>query len=292
MDEYSYDKRFRRAIPGLLKTDRAALYATQQINSILKELRERTTKSIGDTYYSINRLRHDLIPIFRMSGDLIISEKIIELTSDLAHRTPKEIAIAKLITLSKFFEEYTTIEEDQMISLKEKIDRLEQQLFERNIDDSAIPLDEIDIEDDSTVFVIMPFNKEFNDVWKGAIEKASKTEGYKALRVDMINKSSNITDDIIDSIKKCKIAIVDVSSNNANVMFELGYAVALDKPNIIISQSVEFLPFDIRNIRTILYQNTWSGIEELRVKIQDFLKEYKPKEANSTNPVKKRTGKK
>ncbi|MBN8835649.1 MAG: hypothetical protein J0I09_00165 [Sphingobacteriia bacterium] len=287
MDEIYFNKRFGRTIPGLLKTDRAALYANQQINVILKELRERSTKSIGDTYYSITRLRHDLIPIFRMSGDLMLSEKIIELTSDIAHRTPKEIAIAKLVTLAKFFDEYTTVEEDQMVSLKEKIDRLEQQLFEKNMDDDSTAIEEIDIEDASTVFVIMPFNKEFNDVWKGAIEKASKAEGYKALRVDMINKSSNITDDIIESIRKCKIAIVDVSSNNANVMFELGYAVALEKPNIIISQSVEFLPFDIRNIRTILYQNSWSGIEELKIKIQEFLKEYKPKGQTNATPKKR-----
>jgi hypothetical protein len=287
MEEMYYNKRFGTTIPGLLKTDRAALYANQQINVILRELRDRSTKSIGDTYYSIIRLRHNLIPIFRMSGDLILSEKIIELTSDIAHRTPKDIAIAKLGTLAKIFDEYTTVEEDQMISLKEKIDRLEQQLFEKNMDEVTSTIEEIDIEDASTVFVIMPFNKEFNDVWKGAIEKAAKAEGYKALRVDMINKSSNITDDIIESIQKCKIAIVDVSSNNANVMFELGYAVALEKPNIIISQSVEFLPFDIRNIRTILYQNSWSGIEELKTKIQEFLKEYKPKDESKTAPKKR-----
>lgn len=291
MEEMYYNKRFGRTIPGLLKTDRAALYANQQISVILRELRDRSTKSIGDTYYSITRLRHDLIPIFRMSGDLMLSEKIIELTADIAHRTPKDIAIAKLVTLAKFFDEYTTVEEDQMVSLKEKIDRLEQQLFEKNMDDGGPTIEEIDIEDASTVFVIMPFNKEFNDVWKGAIEKAAKAEGYKALRVDMINKSSNITDDIIESIRKCKIAIVDVSSNNANVMFELGYAVALEKPNIIISQSVEFLPFDIRNIRTILYQNSWSGIEELKTKIQEFLKEYKPKVESNTAPKKRATRK-
>lgn len=96
MDQYYFEKRFGRTIPGLLKTDRAALYANQQINGILRELKERTTKSIGETYYRISRLRHDLIPIFKMSGDLIISEKILELTSDIAYKTPKEEAILKL----------------------------------------------------------------------------------------------------------------------------------------------------------------------------------------------------
>jgi hypothetical protein len=61
----------------------------------------------------------------------------------------------------------------------------------------------------------MPFNATFNDVWKGAIEKAAKELGMRPIRVDMINRSSNITDDIVESIKKCHLAIVDVSDNNA-----------------------------------------------------------------------------
>lgn len=64
-------------------------------------------------------------------------------------------------------------------------------------------------------------------------------------------------------------------------MFELGYTLAKKKPNIIISQSADYLPFDIRNIRTIVYSNTWSGIEELRIKIQDFLREFAPQKTST-----------
>ena len=122
----------------------------------------------------------------------------------------------------------------------------------------------------------MPLAAEFTDVWKGGIERAAQTEGFKPIRVDMINRSTNITDDIVASIDKCRLAIVDVTKNNPNVMFELGYAIAKEKKNIIISQSADFLPFDIRNIRTIVYSNTWSGIEELKGRIQEFLKEAAP----------------
>src|SRR5262249_42953032 len=96
---------------------------------------------------------------------------------------------------------------------------------------------------------------------------------FHPIRVDTINRSTSITDDIVESIKKCRITIVDVTGNNANVMYELGYVMALEKPYIIISQSVQFMPFDIRNIRAITYTNSWSGIEDLRGKLLDFLKE-------------------
>lgn len=286
-DFYYFDKRFGRQIPGLLKTDRAVIYLRQQLLSIEKEIAERTTKTIGDTYFRISRLRHELFPLFRMTGEIIIAEKIIELTGSIGQRTAKEDATALIKSFVKFLDNYKTVDEEEISSLKEKIDKLEQQLYEKSEEDSN---ELADIEDETTVFVIMPFNKDFADVWKGGIEKAAKNEGFSPLRVDTINKSSNITDDIIDSIRKCKIAIVDVSSNNPNVMFELGFAIALGKPNIIISQSVEQLPFDIRNIRTILYSNSWSGIEELRLKIQEFLKEFKPQinPSNSKKSTKKK----
>lgn len=281
VDNYFLEKRFfNRHMPGLLKTDRAILYLKQQIGSICKEIEERTTKTIGETYYRIHRLRSEFLPIFKLSGEILIVDKLAEIANNIGYRTTKSDALHNLLLLIQFLDNYKAVEEEEILLLKEKIEKLEQQLYDNSENTTN---EEIDIEDSSTVFVIMPFNKDFNDVWKGGIEKAAKNEGYKPIRVDMLHKSSNITDDIIESIKKCKISIVDVSTNNPNVMFELGFTIALNKPNIIISQSVEYLPFDIRNIRTILYDNTWSGIEELRVKIQEFLKEFKPIETTSTS---------
>ena len=139
----------------------------------------------------------------------------------------------------------------------------------------------------------MPFSSDFSDVWKGGIEKAAKAENFRPIRVDMINKSTNITDDIVSSIERCRLAIVDVTGNNPNVMFELGYALAKNKTNIIISQSADDLPFDIRNIRTIIYSNTWSGIEELRGKIQSFLRESAPRpKPSAKNAARKKASRK
>ena len=51
----------------------------------------------------------------------------------------------------------------------------------------------------------------------------------------------------------CDIIVADVSGNNPNVMWELGYAMALGKPAIPISTNVGRLPFNIREMRTIPY---------------------------------------
>ena len=46
------------------------------------------------------------------------------------------------------------------------------------------------------LFVIMPFSPLFDDVWKGAIERACQSEDLACLRVDQISLSTWITEDI------------------------------------------------------------------------------------------------
>ncbi len=122
------------------------------------------------------------------------------------------------------------------------------------------------------LFVIMPYGEDYQDVWLGGIKRAATGTGFMPVRIDMITKSADITDDIVAAIKQSKVVVADVTKNNPNVMFELGYALALGKPHAIISQSTEYLPFDIQNVRTIIYRNTWRGVEELHTSLQKFIK--------------------
>jgi len=278
MDEYYMMRRgIGPTIPGLIRIDRALLYVRQQIKDIIRTLQGKSTKGAGDTIYQLRGLARHIAGLCVMSGDRPVAEKIFAVVGELSTRTPRTDAIRSLQSLLQELESYQPLAEvDNVEALRERIDMLEQQLVAGPDEQSAT----LDTSEESTVFVIMPFNPEFNDVWKGGILRAAKAESFVPIRVDMINRSTNITEDIVESIAKCRLAIVDVTGNNPNVMFELGYAMAKDKQNIIISQSVDYLPFDIRNIRTIVYSNTWNGIEELRGKIQEFLKEFKPASAS------------
>ncbi len=122
------------------------------------------------------------------------------------------------------------------------------------------------------LFTIMPFHPDFDDVWAGGIQRAASGTGLTPVRIDMLSKSSEITDDIVEAIGLAEIVVVDVTRNNPNVMFEFGFALALKKPHAVISQSTEFLTFDIKNVRTLIYQNTWRGIETLHKELQKFIK--------------------
>jgi len=122
------------------------------------------------------------------------------------------------------------------------------------------------------LFAIMPFSREYDDVWTGGIKRAATGTGLTPIRIDMITQSSEITDDIVRVIRASEIVVVDVTGNNPNVMFEFGFALASKKRHAVISQSTDFLTFDIKNLRTIIYKNSWQGVEALHKDLQAFIK--------------------
>jgi hypothetical protein len=277
-DMMFYRGGWERAVPGLIRMDRALLYLRQRLRVVTAETAAQGTKTLGEGgYFRISRLRREIFSIAEMSGDRGLMELVHSKIGGLGARSPRREAVAALNDLLALLETYEPPSEllaDTAFGTKEgsAADGLD--------DGGNTKITDKQLAAEKAVFVIMPFAPEFTDVWKGGIQRAAQAEGFTPIRVDMINRSSNITDDIVSSIEKCRLAIVDVTNNNPNVMFELGYAIAKDKKNIIISQSADFLPFDIRNIRTIVYANTWSGVEELKGRIQEFLKEASPQKHN------------
>jgi hypothetical protein len=142
------------------------------------------------------------------------------------------------------------------------------------------------LKDKRVLFVIMPFAKELDDVWIGGIKRAASGTGFTPVRIDMITQSSEITDDIVEAIRMAEIVVVDVTGNNPNVMFEFGFALALKKRHAVISQSAEYLPFDIKSVRALIYRNSWLGIEALHKDLQAFIKGA----ASGSSPAQRKAG--
>ncbi|MCW4030527.1 MAG: nucleoside 2-deoxyribosyltransferase [Candidatus Bathyarchaeota archaeon] len=106
------------------------------------------------------------------------------------------------------------------------------------------------------IFIIMPFDKKFDDVYaqiKNTVQTAITQEGTRCYRLDEVKSAGRITIDLVSELKQAALCIADVTGNNPNVMWELGYAMALNKPTIVLSQSFEKMPFDIADLRTIKY---------------------------------------
>jgi hypothetical protein len=105
----------------------------------------------------------------------------------------------------------------------------------------------------------MPFAKEFDDVYavmKSSIESSVPGEKIDCFRMDEIASAGRITDDMIKELRESTICVADITNNNPNVMWEVGYAMALQKPVLFIAQDLTTQPFDIRDMRKIEYDRT------------------------------------
>jgi len=102
-------------------------------------------------------------------------------------------------------------------------------------------------------FVIMPFggwfDKYYTEVYKPAIIEA----GFDPQRADDLYRPGNIVNDIWNYTKAADVILADLTSKNPNVFYELGLAHAITKPAVLITASMEDVPFDLRSLRVIEY---------------------------------------
>jgi tetratricopeptide (TPR) repeat protein len=62
--------------------------------------------------------------------------------------------------------------------------------------------------------------------------------------------------DLWSAIVSSSAVIAELTTRNPNVLYELGLAHAIRKPAVLLAQTVEDIPFDLKHIRTILYDTT------------------------------------
>lgn len=110
-------------------------------------------------------------------------------------------------------------------------------------------------------FVIQPFDngkydKRYKDIFSPAIEAA----GFKPYRVDKDPSVSIPIEAIEEGIRKAAICLADITEDNPNVWYELGFAFASSIPTVMVcseERKGEF-PFDTKH-RSILRYLVQSG---------------------------------
>lgn len=122
-------------------------------------------------------------------------------------------------------------------------------------------------------FVMMPFGEWSDRYYKEIYVPAIKEAGLEPVRADELFHSGSVIEQIWDQIRKSKVLLADMTGRNANVFYELGLAHALGKPVVFISANVDDIPFDLRHLRTIIYDVREPGWDaKLRRNITAHLK--------------------
>ncbi len=100
----------------------------------------------------------------------------------------------------------------------------------------------------------MPFEKAFDDIYKFGIKGAATEVGAYAERVDEQMFTEGILERIFNQINKTDVVVADMSGRNPNVFYEVGYAHALGKLVLLLTQKAEDIPFDLKHHQHTVYE--------------------------------------
>lgn len=129
-----------------------------------------------------------------------------------------------------------------------------------------------------TCFVAMSYDKEMLGIFDSAISAAIVECNFIP---DLINEKAKISheqtlnDAILAAIKKSKFTIADFTNHRPNVYFEAGYALGRGQKVIYTCRKdrKEDVPFDLRNYPILLWETPEELKQQLKDKIEVFIKE-------------------
>ncbi|MEQ1525864.1 MAG: hypothetical protein ABL911_03835 [Gallionella sp.] len=120
------------------------------------------------------------------------------------------------------------------------------------------------------ISAMMPFHPSFTPVYE-TLQRTAEVAGLRCRRADDIWENPAVIQDVVSLIDRSKIVICDCSTRNPNVFYEIGIAHTLGREVILITQSAEDIPFDLRHLRYVQYLNNGEGLAQLATRLQSRL---------------------
>lgn len=124
------------------------------------------------------------------------------------------------------------------------------------------------------VFVLMPFDPKFDDIYKFGIKGAANELGAYTERLDEQLFTEGMLDRIFNQISKADVIVADMTGRNPNVFYEVGYAHALGKIVLLLTQKTEDIPFDLKHRQHTVYGGSINTLKsDLVTKLQWAIRE-------------------
>ena len=144
------------------------------------------------------------------------------------------------------------------------------------------------VDDVRTCFVIMPFrtktdvarsdevnfDRVYEDIIKRGVERLNN-EGLviKCIRSDEVERAGLIQERMIEYIADADVAVVDITTQNPNVFYELGVRHALrDRVTVLLRRKGTSNPFNIAGMTAIEYDLGEEDAERAREAIANFVR--------------------
>lgn len=128
----------------------------------------------------------------------------------------------------------------------------------------------------STCFVMQPFDKgPFDKRFDDVLAPAIRASGLEPYRVDRDPSVQIPIQDIERGIREAQLCLAEITIDNPNVWFELGFAIAAGKEVILVcsSERIQRFPFDVQHRSIISYSTqSSSDFEQLKADVTEKIK--------------------
>ncbi len=136
------------------------------------------------------------------------------------------------------------------------------------------------------VFVLIPFEKCFDDIYKFGIKGAADEVGAYAERLDEQIFIEGMLDRIFNQISKADVIVADMTGRNPNVFYEVGYAHALGKIVLLLTQNSDDIPFDLKHRQHTVYSGSIDTLKsDLVTKLQWAVSESRNKQDTESSEL-------
>lgn len=122
----------------------------------------------------------------------------------------------------------------------------------------------------NTVFIVMPFKKEFDDLYQ-VYKTVCNKFGFEAVRTDKVVSLEKILPRILNGIRHSAFIIADVTETSPNVFYEIGFAEGLRRPIIATAKTGTKLPFDIADTPVAF----WNDLDDLNKQLEPIISQVK-----------------
>ena len=138
--------------------------------------------------------------------------------------------------------------------------------------ESAVSIDDFRV--DATkpdMFVVMEFSDTYNALYDEVIKPIGESFGYEVVRADEMTSNGMIINDITQQIDHSSVIVAEITPDNPNVYWELGYSHAKNKNVVLLADRTRRLPFDVSGLRVVFYENSIAGRSQLESKLTGHL---------------------
>jgi hypothetical protein len=121
------------------------------------------------------------------------------------------------------------------------------------------------------VFMLMPFGTDWHlyERVKSAVQDVIKLTCIRA--DDIPGAGFDLLEKIHIAIERSELVIAEVSDRNPNVFYELGFAVGIKKPILLLAQRNVEIPSDLRGRELILHTDDRNGVEVFTRELRNHL---------------------